>query len=141
MPTIGLTAPPLPGLDHVDLKLLGAFGIYAAGDWKVLATWYHADTQLRSSVSAIRGSFGVGYVEAERRLPHDLTGFLRWESSANASESLYLKLFPMFVRERGVAGLRWDFVSRQALTLQLSNTHTLNGPFSDIRIQWSAAFL
>jgi len=47
----------------------------------------------------------------------------------------------MFVRERSVAGLRWDFVSRQALTLQLSNTHTLNGPFSDIRIQWSAAFL
>jgi hypothetical protein len=140
LPTIGLTAPPIPGLDHADLKLLGAFGVYAANDWKVVATWYHAYTRLCSPVEQVEGSFGVGYIQAERRLPHELTGFLRWETSANASESAYLKLFPMYVRERSVAGLRWDFVPRQAFTLQLANTHTGNGPFSDIRIQWSAAF-
>ena len=141
MPTIGLATPPLPGLDHVDLKLLGAFGIYAAGDWKVVGTWYYAHTRLSTPVSTESGSFGVGYVEAERHLPHDLTGFLRWEGSADAGQSTYLKLFPMVVRQRNVAGLRWDFVSRQALTLQLSDTNTLNGHFKDIRIQWSAAFL
>ena len=141
LPAIGLTAPPLPGLDHADLKLLGAFGIYAAADWKILATWYHARANLCSPVSSTGENFGVGYVEAERRLPHDLTGFLRWESSADAGESIYLKLFPMFVRQRNVLGLRWDFVSHQALTLQLSDTNTLDGHFSDIRLQWSAAFL
>jgi len=141
LPTIGLAAPPLPGLDHVDLKLLGAFGIYAANEWKVLATWYHASTQLCSPVTVVNGSFGVGYVEAERRLPHDLTGFLRWEGSDNAGDNAYLKLFPMFVRQRGVIGLRWDFVRRQALTVQLSDTKTGEGHFSDIRLQWSAAFL
>ena len=140
LPTIGLTQPPLPGLDHVDLKLFGAFGIYAASNWSVLATWYHADTQLCSPVETINGSFGVGYVEAERRLPHDLTGFLRWEPSDNAGNNAYLKLFPMMVRQRNVVGLRWDFMPRQALTLQLSGTNTLEGHFSDIRIQWSAAF-
>src|SRR4029077_3551922 len=141
LPAIGLTAPPLPGLDHADLKLLGAFGIYAAADWKILATWYHARANLCSPVSSTGENFGVGYVEVERRLPHDLTGFLRWESSADAGESIYLKLFPMFVRQRNVLGLRWDFVSHQALTLQLSDTNTLDGHFSDIRLQWSAAFL
>jgi hypothetical protein len=45
------------------------------------------------------------------------------------------------VRQRNVGGLRWDFVQRQALTLQLSETNTLAGHFSDIRLQWSAAFL
>lgn len=55
--------------------------------------------------------------------------------------SAYLRLFPMFVRQRDVIGLRWDFVRRQALTLQLSHTNTLQGHFSDIRLQWSAAFL
>ena len=89
----------------------------------------------------MNGSFGVGYVEAERRLPHDLTGFLRWEGSDNAGDNAYLKLFPMFVRQRGVIGLRWDFVRRQALTVQLSDTKTGEGHFSDIRLQWSAAFL
>ena len=135
-----MAEPPLPGLDHVDLKLFGAFGIYAAGDWSVLATWYHANTELRSPVETVTGSFGVGYVEAERRLPHDLTGFLRWEPSDNAGNNAYLKLFPMMVRQRNVVGLRWDFMPRQALTLQLSGTNTLEGHFSDIRIQWSAAF-
>jgi hypothetical protein len=141
LPAIGLTAPPIPGLDHADLKVLGAFGIYAASNWKVLATWYHVDTQLNSPTASVSGSFGVGYVEAERRLPYELTGFLRWEGSANAGDNAYLKLFPMFIRQRNVIGLRWDFVRRQALTLQLSDTNTLDGHFSDIRLQWSAAFL
>lgn len=153
LPTIGLaanpmvgpanivTGPTIPGLDHVDLKLLGGFGIYAAADWKVLATWYHAYTQLNSPTATLGSNFGIGYVEAERRLPHEFTAFARWEDSANARNSLYLKLFPMMVQERNVLGLRWDFVPRQALTLQVSKTHTLNGPFSDIRLQWSAAFL
>jgi hypothetical protein len=141
LPAVGLAAPPLPGLDHADLKVLGAFGIYAASNWKVLATWYHVDTQLNSPTASVNGSFGVGYVEAERHLPHELTGFLRWEGSSNAGDNAYLKLFPMFIRQRNVIGLRWDFVSRQALTLQLSDTNTLAGHFSDIRLQWSAAFL
>ena len=141
LPAIGLTAPPIPGLDHADLKVLGAFGIYAGNNWKVHATWYHVDTQLNSPTASVSGSFGVGYVEAERRLPYELTGFLRWEGSANAGDNAYLKLFPLFVRQRNVIGLRWDFVRRQALTLQLSDTNTLAGHFSDIRLQWSAAFL
>jgi hypothetical protein len=141
LPTIGLAVTPLPGLDHVDLKLVGAFGIYAAADWKVLGTWYYAHTQLCSPTAVVNGHFQVGYVEAERRLPHDLTAFLRWEGSADAGRSDYLKLFPMMVRQRDVGGLRWDFVERQALTVQLSDTNTLNGHFKDIRLQWSAAFL
>jgi hypothetical protein len=47
----------------------------------------------------------------------------------------------MMVRQRNVVGLRWDFVPRQALTVQLSDTNTLDGHFKDIRLQWSAAFL
>ena len=141
LPTIGLATPPLPGLDHADLKLLGAFGIYAAADWKILATWYQAYEKLCSPLMCSSGNFGVGYVEAERHLPHDLTGFFRWEESADAGQTNYLKLFPMMVRQRDVIGLRWDFISRQAVTLQLSDTNTLNGHFKDIRLQWSAAFL
>ena len=141
LPTIGLPAPPLPGLDHVDLKLLGVFGVYAGDDWKLLGTWYRADTHLASPTAQVNGHFGVGYVQAERRLPHELTAFLRWEGSADAGRSDYLKLFPIVVRQRDVGGLRWDFLQRQALTLQLADTNTLNGHFADVRLQWSAAFL
>jgi hypothetical protein len=46
----------------------------------------------------------------------------------------------MFARIRYVGGVRWDFAHRQALTLQLGSSHTLDGKFDDIRLQWSAAF-
>lgn len=142
LPTIGLAAPPVPGLDHVDLKLLGAFAAYASDNWKVLATVYRAETALDSPITALQlhDTFEVGYLEVERRFAGDFTAFARWEDSAHGSDAAYLKLFPAFFRSKHLGGLRWDFMQRQALTLQLSDSHTLQGRFSDIRFQWSAAF-
>lgn len=136
---VHLTAPAFLGLDHVDLKLLGVFGSYADNSWKLLATLYHASAELYYTGSVVDDHFTVGYAQAERRLSHELTGFVRWEDAVGAADSPYLKLFEGFDRSRHVAGLRWDFARRQALTLQLTDSHTLLGRFSDIRIQWSAA--
>jgi hypothetical protein len=137
---VGWNFPPGTGFDAVDLQLYGLFGAYVAATWRVTATVYYADAQLIRHQSSGAGEFIVGYVQAEQRLVHDLTGFLRWEDSSGADRSQYLKLFEAFARSRHVGGLRWDFARSQALTLQLSDTHTLNGHFADIRFQWSAAF-
>ena len=64
-------------------------------------------------------------------------GFARYVAAAS---SQYLRLFDQFARTRQVAGVRWDFVNRQALTLQAAKSHTLQGHYSDVRLQWSAAF-
>jgi hypothetical protein len=140
LPAIGLATPPIPGLDHADLKLLGIFGAYASNDWKVLATVYHAATRLIAPTTTSAATFEVGYVELERRFAGDFTAFARWEDSANTSHAEYLQLFPAFFRTKHLGGLRWDFVQRQAFTLQLTDSHTLKGRFSEIRAQWSAAF-
>ena len=140
MAAVGLIAPGLAGFDHVHLNLLGVFGTYAGTAWKVTATLYQADARLYFTTWTVADHFEVGYVEAERHLPFDLTAFARWEASAGASSSPYLHLFDEFTRTRHVAGLRWDFVQRQAITVQVSDSHTLNGRFSDVRLQWSAAF-
>jgi hypothetical protein len=134
------TTPVLPGLDHVNLRLLGAFATYAETSWKFTGTVYYADTKLFYNGTNSNDSFIVGYVQAEKRFVYELTGFARWEDSSGAQSSPYLHLFQQFARSRRVAGLRWDFLDRQALTLQFSNSHTLEGRYSDIRIQWSAAF-
>lgn len=132
--------PPAPiRLDHVSLKLVGLFGVYAAGAWKLAGTVYHADAHLYYTGSSVVDGFVVGYVQLERHLPDDLTAFARWEDSYGAGHAPYLKLFEEFARSRHVAGLRWDFATRQALTVQLADTHTLNGRFTDVRLQWSAA--
>jgi hypothetical protein len=137
---VELLAPQLPGFDHVDLKLVGLFATYAPARWKVTSTVYYADTRLYYGPSRKADSFIVGYLEAECPLARNLTGFARWEDSYGANGSPYLHLFEQFARSRRVAGLRWDFVKSQALTLQYANSHTLDGRYSDIRVQWSAAF-
>jgi hypothetical protein len=150
MPGVGLTTPGLSpgelsspallGLDHVRLTLLGVFGTYAADTWKVQAVGYHANARLFYTTSSLDDHFMVAYLQAEKRFPANLTPFARWEESAHAAGSSYLRLFDRFARERQVVGLRWDFVRRQALTLQADETHTLNGRYADVRLQWSAAF-
>jgi hypothetical protein len=127
------------GLDHIDLKLFGLFGTYAGESWKVTATVYLARPELHYTGSTVRDSFGVGYVQVERRFARDLTGFARYEESSNVGNSPYLRLFEQFARARYVGGVRWDFTGRQALTAQLSDSFLLNGHFSDARLQWSAA--
>jgi hypothetical protein len=137
--TVGPLRPPMIGLDHVDLTLFGVFGTYAASYWKVTATAYYAESLAHFSTYTDPDSFIVGYVQAERRLPFDLTAFARWEDSSRAGGAAYIRMFEEYAHSRHVVGMRWDFAARQALTVQLSDSHTLNGRFSDIRLQWSAA--
>jgi hypothetical protein len=106
----------------------------------VTGTVYRASAQLYYTTSVVDDKFVVGYVEAERQLPFDFTVLARIEGSQGTGSSPYLRLFEEFARARQLAGLRWDFAQRQALTLQLTDSHTLNGRFSDVRLQWSAAF-
>lgn len=136
----GLTVPGATSLDYVDLRLLGVFGAYASEGWKVTGTVYYADARLHYYTLMGRSdSYWVGYVEAEQRFARDFTVFGRLEASAGASDSPYLRLFEQFARNRYLGGLRWDFANRQALTVQLTDSHMLNGRFKDVRLQWSAA--
>jgi hypothetical protein len=144
MPGVGLesadvSSPAMIGLDHVELRLYGLFGTYAATSWKLLSAAYYADARLYYTGSRISDSFSVGYVQLERHLVRDLTGYVRWEDSISAGHA-YLELFERYARSRHVAGLRWDFAQRQAITVQFADTHRLHGSYSDLRLQWSAAF-
>jgi hypothetical protein len=139
---IAVISAPTPaafGLEHVDLTLLGAFGTYAGASWKVTATYYYVQSELYYIDRLLHDRFSVGYIQAEHRLPHQLTPFGRIETSRGASDSPYLHLFQEAGRAKYVGGLRWDFASRQALTLQLTKTYSLQGHFADVRLQWSAA--
>jgi hypothetical protein len=138
---VGPQTAEMLGLNHVNLRLLGVFGTYAAHSWKILGTAYYANARLYYTGSQIDDHFEVGYVQGEWHLQYDLTTFARLEESAHASDSAYLSLFDEFHRSRQLAGLRWDFAHRQALTVELGRTHTLQGAFSDVRLQWSAAVL
>jgi hypothetical protein len=127
-------------IDQVDLRLYGLFGVYAGESWRVTATAYAVQADIHYLGAGIYDdSFGVGYVQLERRFLRDFTAFGRYEESAGTGNSRYLRLFEQFARQRYVGGLRWDFIPRQALTFQLTDSFLLNGHFTDVRLQWSAA--
>jgi len=138
---VGWPANATPNIDRVDMTLYGLFGTYVDVNWKIAASVYYAQANLHTATPGVDHSFVVGYVQAERRLRHELTAFARLEDSSGAAESRYLKLIPTFARARYVTGLRWDFAHYQALTLQATDNLALNGHFKDIRIQWSSALL
>jgi hypothetical protein len=91
-----------------------------------------------------RESFISGYLQFERQLPLKLTLFGRVEDSARMQESRYVALFQDHDGDidtairRNALGLRWDYVRRQALTIELSHIVSLTQRSDEVRLQWSA---
>ena len=148
----------LYGHDHIDTSsltvlnalssanaVLGIYGAYVDWNrepWRVIAANYYVDVSL--DPAARSESFISGYAQAERQLPHDLTAFGRIEDSSRMQESKYVALFNDHDGDIDVAlrrqalGLRWDFIRRQALTIELSHVVSLHQKTDQVRLQWSA---
>jgi hypothetical protein len=128
-------------LDHVDQHVFGVYTNYSAERWSVVSSLYGIDAADVLRRGEDRAQFAAGYVQAELQLTYAVRGFARHEFSVNASDAQYLQLFPSFARARTSLGGRWDFTRRQALTVEVSDTHTLIHHFGELRLQWSAALL
>ena len=110
--------------------------------WRIIAANYYVDVSL--DPAARSESFISGYAQAERQLPHDLTAFGRIEDSSRMQESRYVALFNDHdgdidaALRRQALGLRWDFIRRQAVTIELSHVVSLHQETNQLRLQWSA---
>lgn len=79
-----------------------------------------------------------GYLQAEVNWRQDWTFYARVEDSHGGDA--YLGLFPDFVKQRTLAGVRYDFTPRQTLKLEVSNTHLQTAEFRQVVLQWSAVW-
>jgi hypothetical protein len=121
--------------------LLGAFVDWRRDPWRVAATLYSVRMAFDGGSAARRERFQVGYLQLERQLPHGLTAFAREEDSHRARDSVYVAtVSPNFEIRRAALGLRWDWLRRQALTVEYGNGVTSRGRQSDVRLLWSAVF-
>jgi hypothetical protein len=129
-------------VSHFDQTVFGVFGNYEHEPWRVTGTAYYVDVKPETFTgSSSYQGYLVGYLQAERSLPHGLQIFARLEDSARTERSAYLSLFPDFVKSRTTLGLRWDFARRQALTFQAAASESLRDSYGEFRVQWSAAVL
>jgi hypothetical protein len=122
------------------LTVYGAYIDWNTGPWRVIGADYYVDVNFEQGHDE---SFDSGYLQVERQLPFKLTAFGRVEASARMQESRYVRMFEDvdgdvdIALRRNALGLRWDFVRRQALTVELSHVVSLMRPSDEVRIQWS----
>ncbi|HEY2685041.1 MAG TPA: hypothetical protein VGI93_16095 [Steroidobacteraceae bacterium] len=126
---------------NIVLTVWGAYVDWTFDPWRVIATNYYVDVGL--DTGAHDESFISGYIQAERVLPHKLTMFGRLENSSRMEESRYVHLFDDhdgdidIAFQREALGLRWDFIRRQALTVEISHVISIDQRSNEIRLQWS----
>jgi hypothetical protein len=124
------------------LSIYGVFADWSSEPWRIIGVNYYIDVALDQTTR--NESFISGYLQVERQLPHRLTVFGRVEDSARMQESKYVALFNNHdgdidvTLRRHALGLRWDFIRRQALTIELSHIVSLQQQSDEVRLQWSA---
>jgi len=123
----------------VDQHVYGAYFNHDHEPWRAIGAAYFIDVDLRNAAAGRRERFTSGYVQLEHQLAHGLTVYVRHENSARAGISRYVSLHSDdFVLRGTLAGLRWDYWPRQAVTLELAQAMTIAGSQRIARVQWSS---
>ncbi|MBI5040750.1 MAG: hypothetical protein HZB57_06020 [Gammaproteobacteria bacterium] len=86
------------------------------------------------------GSFANAYAQAEYLATPVWSVYGRIEGTSGDDNDPYLALFPRYVRNQGVAGLRWDLYDKQALKLEYSNPQIAAGRYEAVAVEWSMIF-
>lgn len=137
--------PALADLDDIQQLVVGVFADWRWADWRLLGSFMHFEHDLRYTNDVVKDEFLAGYVQAEYSASEYWTVFGRIDYSTGEDDSPYLRLLPAFVSHRHMVGVRWDFISRQAVTMEVADTSaqgldTTHNNFKEVRFQWSAVF-
>lgn len=134
----------LPGkvgsVDEVRLTTLGAHAQWQYDALRLFGEMYWVHDRVQGASGTQRGAFASGYVQAEYGLHADWTVYGRLENTFGEKHDPYVERFPHFVRKRSLAGLRYELSDRQAFKLEAAAVETHDDRFSEIAVQWSAAF-
>jgi hypothetical protein len=110
-------------------------------DWRFSAlhiisrvTW--VDNKIEAAVNS-EESFTAGYLHGEYAFSDSWTVFARIEGSKDIEESLYMSFFPEFPTSKILGGVRFDFLTRHALTFEAASIETQLDDYSQVRVQWS----
>jgi hypothetical protein len=137
--------PALNDLDSIRQTTIGLFGEWSSDNWYVLANVVYFNNDMRYLAENQTDEFVSGYVQAEYTVSKNWTVFGRTENSFDENRSPYLSLLGEFVVNRNLVGVRWDFSTFQAITVEIADAseHQEDGSkadFTEARIQWSAVF-
>lgn len=118
-------------------------GIYANWDsmpWRLIVSSFYVHNDISYSARSGTDTFFSAYLQAEYTLRENWIFYSRIEGTAADDKDAYLALFPEFVEDRILGGIRYDFFSHNALKLEISGNHSDKDNFAKVMLQWSAVF-
>ena len=144
--TLGLfanyTVIPSSAADVIEIKQTsaGIYGIWEFPSWRWHGASHYVSNQLEHAVGSQSSSFFNAYLQAEYMLDERWKFYGRIESTVGNKDDVYLELFPRFIEDMLVGGIRYDFARQNALKLELSANHMQRDNFNQVMLQWSAQF-
>lgn len=140
-----VVVPGFDGLGSVHQMTAGFYADWSGDAWRLMthATWF--GNELRFVDRQETDNFILAYLQAEYSVNEDWTVFGRLEAGPDEGESRFLAMFPEFVANRQMLGVRWDIVDNHSLSLEVANTGNDRQQLSELeykelRVQWSAVF-
>lgn len=108
---------------------------------RLLSEIVYVNNTLESPLGArTHDDFLSAYGQVEWELDQTWTLVGRVEGSFGASHDPYLAMFPKFVEDRFLGGVRYKLNHTNALKLEASRDHLRDDHFGQVMFQWSAVF-
>jgi len=139
------SSPSLADLGQIEQFTIGAFADWQWKKLRLIMSLVHFDIVLDYFDGKVDDKFSLGYLQLEYSASENVTLFGRSDNGFGEDWSPYLRLLPAFVAHRHMLGVRWDFASNHAVTLEVADTaqqalDTDHEYFKEVRLQWSAVF-
>ncbi len=122
-------------------RVIGAYANRRFGALRLYGTLYGVGNDLDAPASGGEDDhFYSGWLQADYRIDRHWMPYTRIEHSNGDRSDAYLSLFPAFVRNRQLIGLRLDFLGNQAIKFEYARTDFLRENSNQWAAQWSMIF-
>lgn len=125
---------------EITQTVYGAFGTLDFERGRLIGAVTALYNELETTGTDTSGRFANAYLQAEYQATPTWTGYGRIENSSGADNDPYLTLFPRYIKNQHVAGLRWDMYAKQALKLEYSHPEIAAGSYEAVAVEWSVIF-
>lgn len=127
-------------LQKISQVTVGAFTFQDFNPVSLIFSGIYVDSQVNESRRTNSSGFFASYIHVEYELSHNWLMYGRIERTIGGTEDLYLEYLDDPELERNLAGIRFDFTRRQAISIEVSKRVNDHDGHTHISTQWSAVF-
>jgi len=138
----GYTTIPITGstTGEIDQSLVGVYVNKQSGDLAITSAIYNTYNDV-TIVTNNSDNFISGYLQAEYQINSPWLVYSRYEGINGSDSDPYLSLLNYYNDQSIIFGLRFDFLRKHAITLEISEKEFTNADdHTHYSLQWSAVF-